>query len=106
MITKEKIRFISYTGAFPNLCSGVLTLEIDGTPVSFGHSYMKPEPDYQAFWHSGGCCTFGGNGDEIVERAPWKIFKEDLPTQYQEYAEIITELFNKNVPHGCCGGCI
>lgn len=36
MNTKENVKFVSYTGDFPNLCSGVLTLEIDGNPVSFG----------------------------------------------------------------------
>ena len=106
MITKEKIRFISYTGAFPNLCSGVLTLEIDGTAVSFGNSYLKPEPDYQAFWESGGECTFDSNYCEHVKSGPWNILKEELPTQYQKYADKIAELFNENVPHGCCGGCI
>lgn len=106
MDTKEKIRFISYTGAFPNLCSGVLTLEIDEEVVSFGPSYKKPKPDYQEFWQSGGSCTFDSNWCEHVECGPWKIFKEELPVQYQKYAEKITELFNKNVPHGCCGGCV
>ncbi len=106
MNTKENVKFVSYTGDFPNLCSGVLTLEIDGNPVSFGHPFLKPKPDYQAFWHSGGSCVFDSNGCEHVERGPWKIFKEELPVQYQKYAERIAELFNKNVPHGCCGGCI
>lgn len=27
------VKFISYTGKFPNLCSGVLTLEIDRTNI-------------------------------------------------------------------------
>ena len=31
------IKFISYTGKWPNLCSGVLTVEIDGKEYKFGH---------------------------------------------------------------------
>lgn len=31
------IKFISYTGKYPNLCDGILTLEIDGEQVSFGY---------------------------------------------------------------------
>ena len=27
---KENVKFISYTGKYPNLCCGDLTLEIDG----------------------------------------------------------------------------
>ena len=31
------IKFISYTGKYPNLCSGVLTVEINGKEYKFGH---------------------------------------------------------------------
>lgn len=34
----QNVEFVSYTGKFPNLCSGVLTLRIDGENVKFGHS--------------------------------------------------------------------
>ena len=30
------VEFVSYTGEFPNLCRGVLTLRIDGEEVRFG----------------------------------------------------------------------
>lgn len=61
------IKFISYDGDFPNLCRGVLTVEIDGKIVKFGHnveqydydsdSYLdedKNNPNYDEFWTSGG----------------------------------------------------
>ena len=32
------VKFISYTGKYPNLCSGILTLEIDGKEYKFGNS--------------------------------------------------------------------
>jgi hypothetical protein len=30
------IEFVSYNGKYPNLCSGKLTVKIDGKEVSFG----------------------------------------------------------------------
>lgn len=32
------VKFVSYTGRYPNLCSGILTLEIDGENVNFGYA--------------------------------------------------------------------
>lgn len=55
------VKFVSYTGRWPNLCSGVLTLEIDVNKI---------------------------------------------PEQFRKYATEINEVFNDNVPWGCCGGCI
>ena len=37
--TKKHVEFISYTGRYPNLCSGILTLRIDGKEVTFGYNY-------------------------------------------------------------------
>lgn len=37
----NRVKFVSYTGKSPNLCSGVLTLKIDGTQYKFGHNYMN-----------------------------------------------------------------
>lgn len=34
---ESHVKFISYTGKWPNLCSGILTLEIDGKEVQFGY---------------------------------------------------------------------
>ena len=36
----SRVKFISYTGEYPNLCSGVLTLEIDGVQYKFGQIRM------------------------------------------------------------------
>ena len=47
--TTEHVQFISYTGRYPNLCSGVLTLKIDGEICHFGHepySYNYDEDRY------------------------------------------------------------
>lgn len=36
----------------------------------------------------------------------WRIDVDDIPEQFQKYAVEIDEVFNDNVPWGCCGGCI
>lgn len=33
------VEFVSYSGKWPNLCSGELTLEIDGEEVAFGYGF-------------------------------------------------------------------
>ena len=97
----NSVKFISYTGGYPNLCSGTLTLEIDGKTVTFGNPYNKSKPQYPDFWSSGGNCDWDGN----TTSEPWIIDPDALPVEYQAYADEIEEVFNANVPWGCCGGC-
>ncbi len=97
----QHVKFISYTGAWPNLCRGTLTLEIDGVEYCFdGYS--------DRFWFSGGEAYFsGGNYDDpIITKAPWIIDVSKLPENLRQYAEEIDAVFNENVEHGCCGGCL
>lgn len=97
------IKFISYDGKYPNLCSGTLTLEIDGKTVKFGSS---KECDYCKFWSSGGCCGLRNN-ESYIEHSEWRFDKEEyFPDEYIKYYKEIKDLFNSNVPYGCCGGCI
>lgn len=112
MIKNNHVEFVSYTGEYPNLCRGVLTLKIDGEEVRFGHNYSiteswKTDGNYWEFWSSGGSAYFTGGYEEgFVEGGEWIIDKEDLPEQYRKYADEIGEVFNENVPWGCCGGCL
>lgn len=92
------IKFVSYTGKYPNLCSGVLTLKIDGETVTFGRlRCMYPE-----FWHSGGWSNYES---DTVKRGRWIIDETLLPEKFRKYAEKIDAVFNENVEYGCCGGC-
>lgn len=93
----EHVKFISYTGRYPNLCRGILTLEIDGEKVRFGSGEK-----YTDFWRSGGGISRSYN----AYSGEWDINISELPEQYQKYAIEIDKVFNANVPHGCCGGCI
>ena len=103
------VEFVSYTGEYPVLCGGVLTLNIDGTEVKFGWDYRRPEECanyYPPFWRSGGGCGFYDNWDEYVNYGEWIVNKDELPAKYKKYINEIKEVFNANVPYGCCGGCL
>lgn len=102
--TTEHVKFISYTGRYPNLCSGDLTLEIDGEKVIFGNGYdikmYKRKGVYPIFWYSGGYIR-----NYEAYKGEWQIDVDEIPEKYRKYASEIDEVFNANVPYGCCGGC-
>lgn len=118
----SRVKFISYTGEYPNLCSGVLTLEIDGVQYKFGHEYANyhfdndgngyfsdedPEhPNFNSFWSSGGSVTSDKDWNFHVEHGEWEIDVDELPEQFWDVAPEIDAVFNGNVRYGCCGGCI
>lgn len=98
------VKFVSYTGRYPNLCSGILTLEIDGEFATFGHNYWREDqPQYRQFWSSGGGLQPNYEG---TWQGEWQIDVNKLPEQFRQYATEIDEVFNNNVKYGCCGGCI
>lgn len=97
----DHVKFISYTGRFPNLCRGVLTLEIDGKRYTFGYPFGEPRPDFDMFWTSGGDVRDSDN----VQTGEWIINMVLLPMEFHEYVDEIDRVFNENVEHGCCGGC-
>lgn len=108
---KDKhVKFVSYTGEYPTLCSGILTLEIDGEEHIFGSFYparTKPEGAHNKFWMPGGGVHVIGDYDGFdVQYGAWGIDVEKLPEQFRKYAEEIDEVFNANVERACCGGCI
>lgn len=87
------IKFISYDGEYPNLCSGVLVLEIDGKTVEFPPFSLE----------SGG----GANWREgAVWDGPWDIDSDQIPDEYKHRKDEILEVVNANVEWGCCGGCL
>ncbi len=99
----KHVQFVSYTGAWPNLCYGILTLIIDGETVTFGPATSVEKPMYDRFWCSGGSCNWATG--EVTKRG-WCVCVDELPVQYQAYADEIQQLMDDNIPHGCCGGCL
>lgn len=103
----ERVKFVSYDGKWPCLCSGTLVLNIDGKDYSFGYSYGKEkEHDFDCkFWYSGGKVTADKDWNFTITHNPWVIVEKWIPEQFQKYAGEIEEVFNNNVEFGCCGGC-
>lgn len=92
------VKFISYTGKYPCLCCGILTLEIDGKRVQFGYGASN-----NPFWTSGGGLNPNYEG---IYQGEWQINVDRIPEEYRKYVREIDEVFNENVEWGCCGGCI
>ena len=86
---------VEYNGSFPNLCSGDLVLVIDGTRWEF--------PDYCLT--SGGAVWFDNGWSEHIDTGEWVIYEwpDDFPESLKEDA---LAAVNKQVPWGCCGGCV
>ena len=110
------VKFVSYDGAYPNLCSGTLVVEIDGRRVSFGKQFLwewekkegiKPA-DYPHFWCSGGGVSFDEDWSETVDRGEWELSfdEKDFPKEIVALMPELIKAFNENVPEGCCGGCV
>ena len=105
----QHVKFVSYTGRWPNLCRGVLTLVIDGEICKFGHEsgdfdfekWKYKDGNFDAFWESGGEARYSG-----TTQYPWKVYQKKLPEHLEKYALEIDRVFNDNVHFGCCGGCL
>lgn len=94
-MSSDRLNFISYSGKYPNLCSGQLIMKLDGKVVVF--------PRYCLC--SGGNVSFDDEWTEEVSEGPWTIteFPKDFPEELKARAN---EIVNENVPLGCCGGCV
>jgi len=89
------VEFVSYDGEYPNLCSGVLVLRVNGTEWRFDSHSLS----------SGGSVWFDEDWSENVESGPWSI--DRWPDGFPEDAkELAISAVNMNVPEGCCGGCV
>lgn len=107
------IKFIGYTGSYPNLCSGQLTLEVNGKQYTFGTDYRWDKSDrkgdFPKFWTSGGGISID---PEDIYCEPWtsKYYGDEVYEINKFFgegaAEKFLEVFNENVSWGCCGGCI
>jgi hypothetical protein len=91
----SRLKFISYNGSYPNLCSGELILSLDGIDIIF--------PDYCL--QSGGSVSFDEDWNESVWCGEWSItnWPENFPEELKLEA---ISLVNDNIRQGCCGGCV
>ena len=88
---EQKMKFISYDGEYPNLCSGTLKFEYKGEVL-------------EASLRSTGSAYIDENGEEIIEEGSWVISSCSLTSKKE--IEMLEDLANTHVPMGCCGGCI
>ena len=104
------LKFVSYDGAYPNLCRGRLCLNIDGENVWFSDRMVFNEDtgehvrvdQYPKFWEPGGSVNWRAN---TTTHGEWEIDVQLIPEQFRKYAAEIDQAFNDNVEYGCCGGC-
>lgn len=91
-----EVKFISYDGKAPTLCSGTLEIEVAGVQFKL-----------ENVLESGGSVTFDEEWEETITEGPWKIADyAEFPEELEPFKEKILELVNENVEHGCCGGCV
>ena len=87
------VEFVRYTGEYPCLCSGILTIRVDGKDVDFKDAMC-----------SGGSCGFINDyEDSFVTEGEWSV---SLPDEYKDIQAEVENLVNCNVSRGCCGGCL
>lgn len=87
---------VKYSGEYPCLCMGILTVTINETEYKFPRYCME----------SGGSCYFSCDYTEAnATKGPWKItsWPKNFP---EEYKEATLEAVNNKIPWGCCGGCL
>lgn len=106
-----KIKFISYDGAYPNLCSGTLVISVNNKKYRFGiEKNLLPifwvstggiahSDDYSDMWAIGGDWALDMDEDDL------KVYPEEI--RNIEIFKKMIELMNENIKETpCCGGCI
>ena len=97
---KEKMKKtlkIKYDGGYPNLCSGHLLVYIGKKEYDFGYYALE----------SGGNVWFDKDWYEHVEEGNWILNEAQIPKNFpKDRVQELIELINKEIPHGCCGGCV
>ena len=88
---------IEYDGRYPNLCSGCLTVTLDGHGWRFPDHCMR----------SGGSVQFDDDWQELVYTGEWEIteWPADFPED-EAVRKAVVAAVNDAVVLGCCGGCV
>lgn len=86
---------VEYDGEYPNLCGGTLKVTINRKKFKFPPFCLS----------SGGCVNFSPDWDAEVGEGPWTI--TDWPKNFpNELKDLVIDVVNQEIPHGCCGGCV
>ena len=118
MIKEDRIEFVSYDGKYPNFCLGTFVAKINGDVYHFHYTWEDKKKDLThkdenwcpPFWSPGGRVCRNGLWDTWKVRGKWEMACYQDRSAYPEIVlknrDRLLELFNENVPQGCCGGCI
>lgn len=87
-----RVNVESYDGSYPNLCSGTPIIQVNDKVWIFPSHCLS----------SNGGLT---SDYEPIE-GDWKVaqWPEDFPED-NELRELVVEAVNRDIQHGCCGGC-
>lgn len=107
----EHVKFVSYSGKYPNYCSGNLILNIDGKDVEFGFRNKFGNTEVGSLYPGN-----SSNSEEnmknaipdkfwIATNSEWEVDYEMIPDEYKKYAYEIDKVFCENIHCGHCGGC-
>lgn len=99
-VMPERVKFVSYSGKYPNMCGGTLVLDIRGSRYSF-NDRSGSVPFREKFWEPA-----GGNGG-YWSHGEWAVNVALLPEELRDYdlAAEIDRVINANMEYGHCGGC-
>lgn len=94
----RNIKFISYDGNYPNLCSGTLIFSVDNIQYKCKYCMI-----------SGGHISWGDDwSDFYISTGAWELdFNEidKIVKLTDEEKNALTDEVNENAESGCCGGC-
>lgn len=81
-----------YSGCFPNLCQGTLTLDVDGEIYALKDVLWSGGT---VFWYK-----------SVVSHGKWKVNRNKLPHELLPKVKDIEDAVNDSIEWGCCGGCL
>ena len=73
------------------LCSSLVIMSVDGK-------------QFRVRLHTGGAVWFDEHWCEHVEDGPWSLW--DIPDEFKHLKKELTDVINKEIIWGCCGGCV
>ena len=91
------VKIVSYSGCYPNYCSGILVVDVDGKTYEFEQFAVRSE----------GSVWFDNSWTEHIDYGPLKVADDKFPDGFPEECKSkLNELLSTELEHGCCGGCI
>lgn len=109
MSIRRRVEFVDYDGMYPNLCSGALSVKLDGKLVVFkpSHKTKKDEKVFESFWSSSDCYCYGKEAYDkaVLYLNGWTFTGDDFPEELSDYYFELCHVFAENVEAPHCGGC-